>query len=169
MQGWGPSLLGAGAIVVGAWTTVPMVPVPMTLQTLAVLLAGLLLGPQRGAGAAFAYLLLVLLGLPVLADGARAPGTAFLELKSAGYVVGFIPGAWVAGRLARHRVRLSAWIGAGVAGHLVVLACGVPVLAAWIGWSPALRYGLLPFLPGAALKSVLAGGLAWPLRRAVRG
>lgn len=140
-----------------------MVPVPMTLQTLAVVAAGLVLGPRRGALAAVVYLLLVIVGLPVLAEGARAPGLAFLELKSAGYVVGFVPGAWVAGRIGS-RGRWVAWFGAGLVGHATVLACGVTVLAGWIGLPLAIEHGLVPFLPGVVVKSGLAALIAFWFR-----
>lgn len=153
-------VLAAGGIALGAQITVDMVPVPMTLQTLVVLLAGLTLGPRGGALATGLYLVAVLVGLPVLADGGTAPGRAFLELKSAGYVVGFIGGAWLAGRMSTQR-RFTAWLGAGLAGHAVVLVLGTAVLASWIGAMPALEHGLLPFLPGAVLKSVAAAVLAW--------
>lgn len=149
-------------IAAGAQVTVPMVPVPMTLQTLAVLAAGLLLGPGRGALAAWGYLALVLLGLPVLADGASAPGADFLVLRSAGYVVGFVPGAWVAGRLGAGRGGARA-VGAGLAGHAVVLTLGVSVLARSLGLQAAVEHGLVPFLPGAVVKSLVAAGLAWGL------
>lgn len=154
--------LGALAIATGAQITLPMVPVPMTLQTLAVLCAGLILGPRTGACAAGLYMLLVLVGLPVLADGERAAGLAFLDLKSAGYVLGFVPGAWVAGRIG-DRGGWKRWLGAGVAGHGVVLACGVPVLATWLGPAKALEFGLYPFLPGALVKSALAAISAWAM------
>lgn len=157
--------LAALAIAVGAQVTVPMVPVPMTLQTLAVLVAGILLGPRRGATAAVMYLALVVVGLPVLADGGRAGWTAFLQLKSAGYVVGFIPGAAVAGVLGYRKGWRRALQG-GLAAHGVVLVVGGAVLAWWIGLSGALEYGVVPFLPGAVVKSALAACAVWiPVRR----
>lgn len=160
-------LLGAIAIAIGARVTFPMVPVPMTLQTLAVLSAGLLMGPRRGALAALVYLGLVVGGLPVLAEGERAAGLAFLELKSAGYVVGFIPGAWVAGQVGAGRDWRKG-IAAGLLGHLAILLCGGTVLALWIGPVPALQYGVTPFLPGAVVKSLLAAGVPWATGRVAR-
>jgi biotin transport system substrate-specific component len=156
------ALLGALAIAVGAQISIPLPPVPMTLQTLAVLSVGLIGGPKRGLAATAAYLGLVLLGVPVLAEGARAGGTAFLSLKSAGYVVGFLPGAWVAGQVGRTGSWVR-WTLAGLAAHGVVLALGVTVLAAHIGLGNAVTYGLSPFLPGAVVKSLAAAGIvaAW--------
>ncbi len=149
---------GALAIALGAQISIPMVPVPTTLQTLAVVAVGLLGGPRAGVGAASLYLLLAVLGLPVLAEGARHGGWAFVELESAGYVVGFIPGAALAGWLGHGR-SLARAAAAGVAAHAVVLAIGVSVLAVHIGVGPAVAYGLTPFLVGALVKGVGAAGL----------
>jgi biotin transport system substrate-specific component len=152
------ALVGALAIATGAQVSVPMVPVPMTLQTLAVVGVGLLGGARVGAGAAALYLGLVLVGLPVLSDGRAAGGAAFLDLASAGYVVGFVPAGAVAGLA--HRRRPGWLLAGGLVAHGVVLAVGVPVLATWIGGAEALDKGLWPFLPGAVVKSVVAAGAA---------
>lgn len=149
---------GALAIALGAQISIPMVPVPTTLQTLAVVAVGLLGGPRAGAGAASLYLLLAVLGLPVLAEGARHGGWAFVELKSAGYVVAFVPGAALAGWLGQRR-SLARAAAAGVAAHAVVLATGVSVLALHIGPGLAVEHGLAPFLVGAVVKGVGAAGL----------
>ena len=155
---------GALAIAVGARISVPMVPVPTTLQTLAVVGIGLLGGARVGAGAAALYLILAISGLPVLSDGESHGGWAFLELKSAGYVVGFVPGAAVAGWLG-HRSSLGRAVVAGLAAHAVVLLLGVAVLALHIGIAGAVEHGLLPFLVGAVVKGVGAALGAWGLRK----
>ena len=90
-------LLGALAIAVGAQISVPMIPVPTTLQTLAVLAVGLMGGPRVGVASALLYLCLVVAGLPVLSSAQRYGGMAFLEFAAAGYVIGFVPAAAVAG------------------------------------------------------------------------
>ncbi len=157
-------LLGALAIAAGAQVTVPMVPVPMTLQTLGVIAVGLLAGPWRGAAAAAIYLLMVLGGLPVLSDGGVHGGLDFFAQPTAGYVVGFIPGAAVAGWLgARERWWL---LGAGVAGHAVVLLLGVAVLSRFLGVEAAIDKGCTPFLAGAVVKSAAAAVLAFAATRA---
>jgi biotin transport system substrate-specific component len=165
---WKPAALwsfaGALAIALGAQVSIPMVPVPTTLQTLAVVAVGLLGGPRVGGAAAALYLVLALLGLPILADGASHGGRAFLDLKSAGYVVGFIPGAAVAGWLG-HDQSLVRAAGAGVVAHAAVLGVGVPVLAGHIGIAAAIEHGLVPFLFGAAVKGVGAAGLVYAIDR----
>lgn len=147
---------GAIAIAAGARVTVPFEPVPMTLQTLVVLGVGGLLGRRVGAAAAALYLGLVLAGLPVLANGATAAGSAFLELKSGGYVVGFIAAAFIAGFSGRS-VLQSLMVMA--LAHVVILGIGTSWLAAHIGWQGALEYGLRPFLWGALVKTVVAAAL----------
>ncbi len=144
-----------------------MVPVPTTLQTLAVVVVGLAGGPRIGAGATLLYLLLAVLGLPILADGEAHGGWAFLDLKSAGYVVGFVPGAVLAGWLG-HDQSLARAAGAGLAAHAAVLAVGVTVLAVHLGPASAIEHGLLPFLVGAVAKGLAAAALVWAWRRARR-
>ena len=81
---------------VGANIRIPFPLVPLTLQTVFVLLAGLLLGSRRGALSMTLYMLLGLLGLPVFAGGG---GFQTMLLPSFGFIVGFIPAAWAAGRI----------------------------------------------------------------------
>lgn len=164
-------VLGAAGMAAGAQLSIPMVPVPTTLQTLAVVLLGLLAGPWLAMGSATLYLVLVLAGLPVLSSGQQHGGWAFLDFPAAGYVIGFIPAAGLAGRLGR-RAGLPRRFSAGLAAHAAVLAFGVPVLALWLGWSDAVARGLYPFLPGAVAKSALAAvivaGLGSAITSAVR-
>jgi biotin transport system substrate-specific component len=149
--------LGAVAVAVAAWIEVPMVPVPMTMQTYAVLVTGALLGWRLGAAAMIVYLAAAAIGLPVLSGGSS--GLDRLIGATAGYLAGFVVAAAVVGWLAER-----GWTGAGVArcaaamalGHAVVLGLGVTWLAAHIGWSQALAAGLTPFILGAIVKSVLA-------------
>jgi len=156
----------AAAITAGAHLSIPMVPVPTTGQTLAVALAGLFAGPRLAAAGAGLYLLMVLLGLPVLAGGERLGGAAFFQSLTAGYVIGFIPAAFIIGWLGRRGAFLWPLL-AGLAGHAAVFAFGVPVLAITLGWGDAIAHGLLPFLPGAVAKSAVAAGVfaVWQKRR----
>lgn len=165
---WQP-LIGAVLIALGAQITVPMAPVPMTLQTLAVLLCGLVLGPHRGAAAVALYVLAVGGGLPVLADGSTAPGWSLFTEPTAGYVLAFVPAAALAGWVGRPResVRdhlLVAFAG-GLAGHSVVLILGMIGLLRWLEPAEAWSSGAAPFLAGAVVKSVLAAGVGVAARR----
>jgi biotin transport system substrate-specific component len=140
------------AIVAGAHLKIllPFTPVPLTLQTLAVLLAGAFLGPRLGFAAATGYLLLSLVGLPVMA------GPSFIG-PTGGYVLGFILAAVIMGLCARR----GGWgwlVGGAVAASLTILLCGSLWLSAYTGqdFGRAFQLGMLPFLPGDALKTAAA-------------
>lgn len=137
----------------------PMSPVPITLQTLAVTLAGALLGWRHGALAVAIWLACGAAGLPVLADGSA--GLAKFWGPTAGYLFAFpVAAAAVGFLMPRGWDRNWAWaIAAMLVGNAICLGGG----AAWLAWhSDAMRAwtsGVAPFLIGAAIKSV-AGGLA---------
>jgi biotin transport system substrate-specific component len=148
------SLTAAFTLVIAAGAhlrlPLPFTPVPLTLQTLAVLLAGALLGPRLGFAAATGYLLLSLLGLPVMA------GPSFIG-PTGGYVLGFILAAVIMGLC----VQRGSWgwlVGGAVTASLTILLCGSLWLGAYTGqdWARAFQLGALPFLPGDALKTVAA-------------
>lgn len=146
---------GALLVALGAQVALPMVPVPTTLQTFAVVVFALWRGPVGGSLSAALYLGLVVAGLPVLSSGQASGGRAFVELVSAGYVVGFVPAAALVGWLGQ-RPSFGRWLVAGLLGHAVVLASGTVVLALHVGWSSAIEHGLRPFLLGALAKSAIA-------------
>lgn len=136
--------------------SVPMVPVPMTMQTWAVLLTGLALGPRWGAAAVLLYLGMAMAGLPVLSDGAS--GLDRFTGPTAGYLFAFPVAAALAGFLAgtgrlRRFVPASVWL---FALHLLILALGTAWLAGRMGLPDAVMAGFTPFLIGAAVKSILA-------------
>ena len=151
--------------------TLPFSPVPITGQTFAVLLSGAALGTWRSAVSGTAYLVLAVLGLPVLApqaDGSHLTGISVLGMASTGYLLGFIVGGMLVGKLAElgfSRRPLQAATSM-VVGNVVIYSMGIPVLQAITGvdWATALQWGLYPFLIGDAIKIVLAAGLlpaAW--------
>ena len=159
-------IAGALLVAAGAQISIPMVPVPATLQTLAICLLGLALGPWRAALALTAYLALVLADLPVLSSLQQVGGSQFVRFPSAGYVVGFIPAAAFIGWFGGLDVRAGRIFAACILGHAIILACGVGVLAAWIGINDAFTKGVLPFIPGMIVKSAVATGLVYAWRAA---
>lgn len=166
---WLASVAGFALLMaVSARIAIPMIPVPITLQTWAVLLAGAAMGPVRGMAAVALYLVAGLAGLPVFSDGASGPEP--LAGPTAGYLIAFLPAAGLAGwlsvrgRLARNLQAILWMVGL----HLLILAVGGAWLALNIGAAPALEHGVLPFLPGAVLKSVLVVAAAFGLARLAR-
>jgi biotin transport system substrate-specific component len=142
----------------------PFTPVPITMQTLMVLLTGALLGSRLGAITLAAYLAEGLAGLPVFAGGTSAwspssiPGVLVIIGPSAGYLLGFIFAAGLVGFLAERGWDRRWWttLLAMVLGNLVIYALGVGWLSTFLGLNPAFVAGMLPFLPGDALKIVMA-------------
>lgn len=153
-------VLFAGLMALGARMDMPMHPVPMTMQSFAVLLAGAVLGPRWGVASVLLYLALALVGLPVLSDGAGGPAP-FTE-ATAGYLFAFPLVAGLAGVAARRGGLERPLPGVAILFglHLLLLALGGAWLATRIGVADALAHGVTPFLIGAAVKSALVW-LAW--------
>jgi biotin transport system substrate-specific component len=143
--------------------------VPVTLQTLGIMLAGLLLGAVRGALAVLVYLAMGAVGLPVFSGGAA--GLAPFAGPTGGYLIAFPLGAFVIGLIA-HRARpfdrALGFTACVVGGIGVVYAIGVPWLAWRLGLSmeEALVTGAAVFLPGDLLKAGLATFVAAGVYRA---
>jgi biotin transport system substrate-specific component len=167
-------LAGSALIALSAQVAVPLPfsPVPVTGQSFAVLLLGATLGRTRGVAAVLAYLAEGAVGLPVFAGGVAGP--AVLLGPTGGYLLGFLPAAWICGALAergwdRHFLGTLA---AMAAGDLAIFAVGVPWLARFVGPENAIAFGVTPFVAGNAAKIVLAAGMlpaAWALVRRSRG
>jgi biotin transport system substrate-specific component len=132
---------------------IPGTPVPATLQTLSVLLAGGLLGPWGGVLAVCSYLGAGLSGAPVFASGG---GPAYLLGPTGGYLMGFIPAAWLAGQVSRRTLRL-AWLTLGfAAATLTIHLFGWAQLAALTGPIAAAQMGVAPFVAFDILKALVA-------------
>ena len=160
----------------GAHINVPLPPdgVPMTLQTLFVVLAALCLGPRAGALSMLLYIAAGVVGVPLFAEG--EVGLAVILGQTGGYILGFVLCQPAVGLIVRRPDGLPrGWLAliAGVlAAHAVVFAVGVPWLAIVRGFTleRAIEGGLIPFLPGMVVKSAIAVliGLAvapWCVRR----
>ena len=157
----------AGSLIVAAaaQVNVPMVPVPMTLQTLAVLMVGAAYGARLGAATLALYALEGALGLPVFAEFKSG-----FMLASFGYVLGFIAAAYVVGFLAergwdRSPIRMFA---AMLLGAAVLYVPGLIWLSAWIGAEKAIQFGLMPFVLGDVVKAAVAA-LGFPAAWALLG
>jgi len=157
------TLVVAGSLLTAALAQLavrlPFTPVPVTGQTLGVLLVGAALGARRGAASMALYLAEGAAGLPVFAGGTAGP--LVLLGPTSGYLFGFVPAAFVVGLLAERGLdrRLPGAILAFAAGTAVIFVCGLGRLAGVVGPEAVLAAGLWPFLPGAAIKIALAASL----------
>lgn len=149
-------LAGSWLIALTAQFSLPLWPVPVTGQTLGVLLVAALLGARLGPASLLAYLAQGAVGLPFFAGGSGGP--AVLAGLTGGYLAGFVAAAWLVGTLAergwdRRRARCLLMMLIGTA---VIYLFGLPWLARFVGWEMAFAKGVLPFIPGDLLKAMLA-------------
>ncbi len=165
-------LVTAGALLTAllAQVSIPVAgsPVPITGQTLAVVLAAAALGPARGVASQGLYLLLGAIGLPFYSEASG--GIDVVLGATGGYLVGFLPAALLIGLAARQGQdrRLTRAVPLFLAGQLVIFAVGVPWLAlvADLSAAQALDAGFTPFVVGGLVKAAIAGLLlpgAWRL------
>lgn len=145
---------GAALITLATRIQVPMWPVPMTMQSFAVLLVAMTLGLRLGAGAVALYLVQGAAGLPVFAAGG---GIAYLMGPTAGYLWGFLAAAVVAGALADRGMtrHMAGALLIAMIGMVLIHALGAAWLAGLVGWEKALLGGVYPFVLGDVIKSVL--------------
>jgi biotin transport system substrate-specific component len=163
------ALFAALTAVLGLVPALQVGPVPITAQTLGVMLAGSVLGARRGFLALLLFLVLVAIGLPVL-PGGRGGLAAFAGV-TAGYLLAWPLGALVTGLVTERlwrRYTLAWGVVANVLGGMVVVyLVGVPVLAVLghLSLRAAVVSGALPFLVGDAVKAVVAAAIAVQVRR----
>jgi biotin transport system substrate-specific component len=150
----------AGSFLIGLSAKVqfllPFSPVPITGQTFAVLVIGALLGARRGSLAVLAYIIQGAMGMPVFAFGG---GFAVLLGPTGGYLIGFIPAAYVTGLLAERGWdrRIGTTILAMALGNAIIYAFGMFWLSCLMGISTkVLTGGLFPFITGDMMKMALA-------------
>ena len=136
----------------------PFTPVPLTLQTFAVLLTGAALGSMRGAISMALYAVVGMVGVPWFAQGSSG-----YAAPSFGYILGFIVAAFIVGRIAENGATRSVPRTAGlmIIGNLVIYAIGVTWLkfALGVDFATAIALGATPFLIGDAIKIAAAAGL----------
>ncbi|WP_010241111.1 MULTISPECIES: biotin transporter BioY [Clostridium] len=160
--------LFAALTAVGAFIRIPVGPVPITLQAIFTLLAGLMLGARVGAMSQLIYVLLGLVGLPIFADGTG--GLNHVISPSFGYLIGFIISAFIIGKIVEHieKVTFIKMFGACILGIIIIYLIGIPylyiilksVLVKNITFQYALKIGFVVFIPGDLLKAVIASLLA---------
>ncbi len=157
-------LLGSLVIAASAQVSVPLKPVPMTMQSMTVLLVGMAYGWRLGAATVLTYLAEGALGLPVFAG--FNGGLPYMMGPTGGYLGGFVLAAAAVGWLAEcgwSRSLLTAAV-ALLVGHAILFIPGLGWLAHFIGWTRAITAGFLPFLLGTGIKVALGAVLmraAW--------
>ena len=156
---------GTALMALSAKVQVPMWPVPMTMQTFAVLVIGMAYGWRLGGVTLLAYLAEGAAGLPVFASGA---GVAYFFGPTGGYLVGFVVAAMLVGWLGERGWDRSVvpTLVAMTLGTAVIFGLGVGWLSTIVGFDKAVAAGLVPFLLGAAFKIALAAAVlpvAWRL------
>ena len=147
-------ILGVAILSLSAHMKVPFYPVPMTLQTLVVLLIGMTYGMRLGGLTILSYLILGAFGAPVFSGGA---GVAYLVGPTGGYLAGFFVSAVTLGFLTERGLGKT-WVSSGllaVIGTFAIYALGLSWLTSIIGYEKALKFGLLPFVYGDFLKLVI--------------
>jgi biotin transport system substrate-specific component len=167
----GVILAGSTFVALSSHVALPLwfTPVPLTLQPFAVLLLGLLLGPEMVAATLSFYLLEGAAGLPVFAPGLGfGVGLAHLLGPTGGYLMSY-PAAGALISLLRRELKRGIWgsVISASAGNGVILICGMAWFAVWTHGSfrSAFTMAVLPFLPGDALKVIAAAALAKGLDR----
>jgi biotin transport system substrate-specific component len=167
-------LAGAGLTAIGAQISfhIPGSPVPVTAQTLAVVIAGAALGTWRGLASQMLYLLLGLI-LPIYAGGTS--GTGVVWSVDGGYLFGFVLAAGLVGWGAEHGADRRPLLAVAMfaLGQLAVYGIGVPWFKAFdsgLSWGTVIHEGFTVFILGGVIKAVLAGVAmpsAWRIQRRV--
>ncbi len=162
--------LFAALTAVGAFISIPLYPVPLSLQTLFTLLAGMTLGSVMGTSSQVIYVFLGIIGLPVFA-GFKG-GIGILFGPTGGFLFGFIISAYVIGRIieVKNEKKFHHYLIAGLIGTLIIYIIGVTQLSlvTGIGIKKALLIGALPFLPGDILKIIAASFIASKLKPIIK-
>lgn len=159
-------LAGTAFIAIAAQISIPFFPVPLTMQTLAILIVGLTFGSRLGAMTVVAYLLEGAAGLPVFANGGAT--LAYMFGPTGGFLLGFIALAYIAGLAAERSKSFGVMVVGAVIGSIILYIPGVawPMALAemfgiegkWVGSSASSiwTYWVSPFLFGDAIKAVIA-------------
>ena len=150
------ALVFAGLTTVGAYIEIPLKPVPITMQTLFVMLAGASIGRGWGSLSQWLYVGLGAAGLPLFAGGAS--GWAILGGPTGGYLIAFLIAPWVIGTMLRRSESWAWQLFSFTIGNVLILALGVLHLTLFYTHDvlQALTVGALPFLPGAVFKIAAA-------------
>lgn len=160
------AVLGTMALTVSAKVQIPFFPVPMTMQTMVVLMIGMTFGPRLGVATMVLYIAEGAAGLPVFAGTPeKGIGLAYIFGPTGGYLLGFILATGACGWLAQRGWDRNVWKTAGalIIGNTIIYIPGLLWLGVLLGFDkPLLAWGLTPFILGDVFKTALAS-LVLPL------
>lgn len=170
LQGMAYSAMFGAITAVGAYIVIPLPLVPITLQTFFVSLAPALLGGALGALSQIIYVLIGVIGLPVFAGGKA--GFGVLIGPTGGYLIGFIVGAYIIGKLIELKEEPGfLWMASAmIIGHIALYTLGVAqlMLVANLSLGKAVAVGVIPTLPGGIIKILAAAFIAGRLRKKIK-
>lgn len=161
-------LLGSVFIACASQATLPLSPIPITLQTLAIMLIGVTMDAKISGKIVLAYLCEGAVGLPVFAD--FSAGIHVLFGPTGGYLFGFIPAAMFTAYLCQNgfaKYRVTAWL-AALLGTTLLFIPGYLVLANFIGWHNAYLFGVAPFYLIEFFKLIILATITplfWKIKR----
>lgn len=163
--------LFAALTAVSSYISIPIGPVPITLQSLMVILSGIILGSKVGALSQITYVLLGLIGLPIFSGGSGGFDSIFHP--TFGFLLSFILVAYIVGKITEKHKSYSNLIIAVTLGSLLMYIIGVPyfyfIFTSYMGKSitfyGALKMACIPFIPGDAVKAVISVALGKQLIR----
>jgi biotin transport system substrate-specific component len=145
-------ILGVCLLAAASQLVVPLHPVPLTFQSAAVILLGMLYGSRLASLSVITYLLAGGLGLPFFAE--LSSGFNVFMGPTSGYLIGFIPAAWLAGFLVEKGFAQNIYMAffSACFSASIIFCLGLAVLAQFIGWDKAFSLGLAPFILTEPLK-----------------
>lgn len=159
---------GVAMLSLLAQVYIPLVPVPITGQSLGVLVVGAAFGSRRAIVTTLLYLAIGALGMPVFAEASS--GLAVLTGATGGYLFGMVAASWVMGKLSEMKQdrSVSKALVLFTIGHLIIFAGGIAWLSQLMSVEQALQVGLVPFIPGMFVKTAIAAlalPTAWKLTK----
>ncbi|MDD3031486.1 MAG: biotin transporter BioY [Atribacterota bacterium] len=148
--------------VIGAFLSIPFSPVPISLQSLFVLLSGMVLGSKNGAISQLLYIFLGAIGLPVF-SGFKG-GLGILFGPTGGFLFGFVVSSYIVGKIIENyrKINILYYFITGLLGALIYYLIGIPQLSliTQIGIKESIMVGVMPFLIGDILKVLIASIIA---------
>lgn len=139
------TLAGVFLLAFASQLSIPLQPVPLTFQSATVILIGMAFGARQGAAVIAAYLAAGALGAPVFAGFSFGPAT--FAGPTGGYLIGFLPAAYISGYIAEKgwAKNVISSFAAALLGASVIFICGIAMLSTFVGLQTAIAVGLMPF------------------------